>query len=304
MDLVGQAGETERSVAIVFCGDDRRIEWGKILAPHFTIVFGLGRSRSYKPFESVNGAMREGSPVPHAQVPKNATAIFVHTGELQEFSDYVQRVATGHCFDFNEVGTPLPRENTIRILRRTLPFELTDQDAAEIFAYVTRFRSELPKCCQSLPNYDLLSAIAILCQGYLTIRATDSYVRGMPLSGTVKAAVEQMGWTPSLAEQLQPRLAETNATVEALSWWDVLAGVSTAATMREEWGDSDREGLSMVNALLRRVLSAEHAVATAQLAEAGSDGDRVGAAPSLDELVAVAYCALMERLRGRPCPAP
>jgi len=144
---------------------------------------------------------------------------------------------------------------------------------------------------------ELLSALSILSQGYLAVHAEAYDEKEGWEPEEISDALEQMEWTEGLISSgIDSRVEE----VTKPDWWRVFDGEdSLLAEAEGEWGD-ETDGWSTVKDLLIRV--------TGDREEEDQDrGDTDEREPKpLEseedrELVADAYCKLVERLGGDPC---
>jgi hypothetical protein len=196
-------------------------------------------------------------------------------------------------FWFNAPGTPRAPDDDLPVLRKTAPnFEVNEDCAREILAYSTGERDGIPSCCEPEQEAEILPALSILCQGYLAVHAEEHGEED-----SMESALDQMGWSEDLTlSGLDGRVEESTKP----DWWRVFDdenGLLDEA--EEEWGD-EADGWSTVKDLLIRVIGDRD----------GEDQDREDANETEPqplesekdrELVADAYCKLVERLGGRPC---
>jgi len=135
--------------------------------------------------------------------PTQVDALLVHGGDWDTCLPAAKAQLSqgiGTTFIFNATGNPPRKKDTIRILRATQPFDLSERDARQLIQYVQKSSAMLPSCCVATPR--TLIALDILCQGY---RAThgDSSLAGFE------------GLSPERNDALQDRSDQT----EDFLWW-------------------------------------------------------------------------------------
>lgn len=153
-------------------------------------------------------------------------------------------------------------------------------------------------------EFELLSALSILSQGYLAVHARQ--YRG---EEKMKSALDQMGWSEELMSSSMEGRVEK---VVKPDWWHVFDDEdSLLEEAKEEWGEAD--GWSKVKDLIIRITGDTDQEDTNETdmellrGEEDDEGDTEEAEPKplVEErdrkLVAEAYCALAERLGGEPC---
>lgn len=117
---------------------------------------------------------------------------------------------------------------------------------------------------------DFLSALSILCQGYLSVHSDTE---------AAQSALNQMDWSDDLMpKDVDPEVKRDEATDPR--WWQVFNG-DLKKQAKEEWDQDSMEGWQKVSDLIERI----------------SSGEDPG-----PETVATAYCKLAKRLGGEPCP--
>jgi len=167
---------------------------------------------------------------------------------------------------------------------------LSAEEAIKLLEYVSRMlKGEQPdKPSILLPPTEVehLSALSILCQGYLAAHAegydepAGSEQEGGWRPEEISDALKQMGWTEDLLASAANGQPEKS---HELSWWtssfdDTDNLIENA---EDEWGDA--EGWPKVESLLQRIIDEEGKI----------EGKEDCAT------VANAYCELDERLRGK-----
>jgi len=124
---------------------------------------------------------------------------------------------------------------------------------------------------------EVLSALSILCQGYLAIHA-EEHGEGAEMT----KALNQMGWSGDIV------MDGANGHIDRVSnpgWWQKpFDGVENLAEeVKYEWGA--KENLSRVETLLDWITKGQESL----------EGKKAR------KNVATAYCALVQRLGGEPC---
>jgi hypothetical protein len=167
--------------------------------------------------------------------------------------------------------------------------KLSSNEVNAILGYVEDLliKEEAPKPDLLLPprSYQLLPALAILCQGYLAVHARQSEDGWGPTE--IAPALKQIGYTSEVHKRNQTNLEAKKKAVTDPEWW-VLTETNNRDLMRrarQEWGPDDNPGWEKFCALIHRI-----------------DKNNTPLDKAEDqELVATAYCALVERLGGSPC---
>ena len=174
---------------------------------------------------------------------------------------------------------------------------LSPKEAQQILSWANEFLqgedAELPPIMQEPANVDHLSALSILCQGYLAVHAEAYDEKEGWEPEEISDALEQMKWTEELMSSgMTSRVEE----VTKPDWWRVFDdedGILDEA--KQEWGD-EADGWSTVKDLLIRVMEGRNE-------EEREDTDEPEPLKTEKDrgLVADAYCKLAERLGGDPC---
>lgn len=149
--------------ACVICRDNRSSLWAEILLNNFHEVYVIASNSDYRKF---NHSDTEGVIIPESKLPQSVDAIFFHSSDHLLWRNCP--VKSQYIFEFNTPGTPEVQEGILPILRQTAPdFAIKSKDIQEIANYITGKYLSLPViCCQTL---ELLPAISLLCQAYLTV---------------------------------------------------------------------------------------------------------------------------------------
>jgi hypothetical protein len=147
---------------------------------------------------------------------------------------------------------------------------------------------------------DVLSALSILCQGYLAVHAEKQNGEWGPPE--IKPALEQMGWIDLLdgegesgiAGQLKNMSGKRDEVNDPNWWGDTFDEDDLTKKAKEEWGEASTDDWKSVRNLLRRVEPAD-----------GEESSSSRRPLTEEELATVnpatvkdAYCALAERLGG------
>lgn len=251
------SGNKQKLVAIVFCFDQnnyRRIEWGKLLSSMFDSVWLVSGKGKWRLFNSKS--KKEGNNVSSKERPKEADAIFVHTGDLVSLNELLDTIQYKNRFDFNQPGTPKAETGILSIFRGTNPFDLDKSDAKEIADYVAGLRTEKPECCTRKDVLQYLPALAILCQGYLVIHINpetgepenigkeDNSARKL-----CKDAQELMGYNKLVNDEAkvplfikdQDRRGDLQKKVCQPDWWQIFDTDDYIKKAYKEWGDDLQE---------------------------------------------------------------
>ena len=166
--------------------------------------------------------------------------------------------------------------------------ELLSDEAHQLLNYVRALveQGEGPKPdLLTHPKYlSRLPALAILCQGYLAVHARR--VGGGWGPPDIEAALHQMGYTSEVHEVVSSNIDIKRTQVSSPDWWDVSDEYNTVDELvkqaTEEWNRAEHPmGWDSVYPLFEHITQ--------------EDG------PLNTQLVASAYCALVERLGGEPC---
>lgn len=147
---------------------------------------------------------------------------------------------------------------------------LSSEEARQVLDWAHRILSgesnvELPWVLRPTKNLQVLSALAVLCQGYLAVhwdiekRQPDLGTENGDAHRVVLQAQKEMGWHLVDSETLDSQLRDAHACrelqteVRAAGWWMApFAGVDLASEVNEELNSS--EGLEAVRALVKVLL--------------------------------------------------
>ena len=225
--------------------------------------------------------------------------LFIHCGDnhLREAVDAKHEIGYSgtagyddRCHDFpSEMSQQVGRLGRSDQIFRSVG-KLSGNEVNGILGYVEALlkKEEAPKPDLLLPprSYQLLPALAILCQGYLAVHARQSENDWGPKE--IEPALGQMGYTSEVHKRLQANVEAKKSAVTDPEWW-VLPETNNGDLMRraqKEWDPSDDDrGWEKFRMLLNRINENNSPLDTAR--------DR--------KLVATAYCALADRLGGIPC---
>jgi len=211
--------------------------------------------------------------------------VLVHQGDSGYWTG---KVKANRVMWFDTPGTPKGRTGDFKIRRCTgaRNFEVTEEDGREILAFGCGSTSE-PSCCSPKVGQSYIPAIAILCQGFLSVYAKEPRLTN---SEPIGKALSVMGWKDGLATLVVGRLEE----VQVADWWlealglraDMLATGSSPvrgaklggfrASFSTEWG-----GRSLPDGIKGLIDDLE------------SGSDRISAVT-----VATAYLAIRDHLMG------
>ncbi len=154
---------------------------------------------------------------------------------------------------------------------------------------------------ESTPSPENLTALALLCQGYLAAHATWDEQAGACGPPDLAPALRQMGLEAllgsdrPLAERLLSDLGQKKAQVCERGWWLEVFEFPAAAAVEEGRWRAFRQALGNEWGPTQALPERLEALLTALHDDARLD--RPG-------LVAAAYCELAARLGGQPCPPP
>lgn len=163
-------------------------------------------------------------------------------------------------------------------------------DASQAESIVNGEYHKLPTELQRLfctRRFEYLSALAILCQGYLAVHAEKEGDEWGPPE--IKDAIKQMGW-PAFVDSRGPGthllgsdLASKRGVVSDPGWWsNIFEGAQTEVErgIAREWGVDDINSCPALKNLVDAIYG------TGSIAPA---------------VVANAYCAIVEKQGGKPC---
>ena len=144
----------------------------------------------------------------------------------------------------------------------------SSEEVREVFQWLKdHLRPPLPSLLTAPREKALLTAIAILCQGYLAVVAKHGKTTH---AQRAEVALDQMGWS---ADTMNPFVKARPETVEAAIWWRKGVGVTFSELrrgLRNEWGrDASGE--------LETFLQSKFMIAL-EVGEPLSDPDTVGEA--------------------------
>jgi hypothetical protein len=152
---------------------------------------------------------------------------------------------------------------------------VTSTEARELLAFFQRpepdrTEDNAPACLKPPLGTDLLSALAILCQGYVAVFTDPS--SSEPDVGddaaareACREALKRMEWQSlvhnreACVRALRPELWQASAReklqveVSDSAWWEVFEPDDVEHRCRQEWGEGDPDGLDQVLKLLRAV---------------------------------------------------
>lgn len=272
--------DREIEVLIVCDNVDRVQKWVEVLGESgVTSVYSYGSGMGLYKYDCVRFLSpgegedrRDAISGPAEGLPTSVECVLVHAGNRSEWENDVE---TKKVFIFDTPGNPTAWEGQLPILRSTgaNDFEVTASDALEIVEYCLGTRKRLPECCQPRRGLEFLSALAILCQGYLAVHIDpenheiERESGDEDPSGEISCALKTMEWHLVPFERLpeEMRTVEGRARlrsgdpgsamigVRQASWWRGVLGdeEDTLSRLKHEWGDAPR--LSEVEPFLRQI---------------------------------------------------
>jgi len=276
---------TTNAVLVLCRAKDRYEPWVRIFlkagAESVYVKKGGGEALEIMSSSNLDGDLKTWS-----DIPDEVLAVLVHAGDRDLWNGEKE---TQQVFWFNAPGEPPTEGDDLPVKRRTssADFDVTVSDAEEILGYSAGEQDQIPSCCEPKQEAEVLSALSILCQGYLAIHAKEHGEES-----EVKKALDQMGWSADLMTNNSNGQVDTVSDVD---WWaevfdtDMLIGEA-----KEEWGNE--EGWSKVRNLLARF---------AKDSDEPEEPDEQETEPlsgeKARETVAKAYCKLAKRMGGKPC---
>lgn len=163
----------ENTIALVVLldpEDNRAKSWARLLTGVFSDVFVVHGVNSWGKLDVVQDKIKTllNSERPS---PLQVSAVFTHRNDHKKDVARILDTIQGHYhrFVFSGPGVPEGDSTGIPIVRNTVPWCLSEQDAQELRDFVVGIRKDLPSCCRR-ESFGFLVALAILCQGYLAAR--------------------------------------------------------------------------------------------------------------------------------------
>ena len=163
---------------------------------------------------------------------------------------------------------------------------LSGDEATELLEYVEEVRdsgqAEAPDILLPPASVSHLSALSILCQGYLAVHVegyNEQEERWEPEE--ISPALEQMGWSEDLTTIASDKRSDE---VSDPGWWQVFDGKDDLIDQAEDECGDEEALPDVLEDLLTRI----------------KEGRQLGDKDAR-ETVADAHCKLVERLGGRPC---
>lgn len=173
-----------------------------------------------------------------------------------------------HQYKLHSISNLEDREAIINLNWHAIPIDF-DKSVGELIKLLTR-------------RLELLSVLAILCQGYLAVHAR---ARGLK---NIKEALDQMGW---------PAFAESTAGVALLGANEEREAKKIQVAETKWWTEVVNMGEPEMKESLEAECEGELAKPIEELVTAIFKGDIP------ERIVAAGYCAIAKRLGGEPCPS-
>ena len=257
-------------------GDEMCREWDKMLPP-----FEWVELSEREPAQLVNDMGQIISPV-----EQEKSLLLIHRSSILNLDDQAWfrceyrapiLVAHGDLKKLQEPLDDLPETDKVYYLKSALG--LNDRGFSRrfhIFLNKYQVRGELHWELLEPPGTVTLSAIYILCQGYLSAYTSVAEIRPGNIVKRALNAMDRPGIGSAISKHSDGDIL--------LMWSYVFDGVDVLAQAEVEWG-GENEGWGRVVPLLRSIEQLDN-----------------GATLILDaDEVATAYCALAIRLGGNPC---
>jgi len=196
----------------------------------------------------------------------SAYVVFFSGGGVGELPTRVQNYDFGgHVFFLRR---PFPNSVGQQELRRFVDAFIEGYDDDDFSRQLEEAMAQL----NAGSSLDFLSALSILCQGYLAVHSD---------AEAAQSALSQMDWSDDLMpEEIDLDARRDEVTDPQNGWWQVFNG-ELKKQAREEWDEDSTEGWKKVSDLIDCISAEED--------------------PGV-KTVTSAYCKLAERLGGEPCP--
>ena len=264
---------TTNAVLVLCRAKDRYKPWVRIFlkagAESVYVKKGGGEALEIMSSSNLDGDLKTWS-----DIPDEVLAVLVHAGDRDLWNGEKE---TQQVFWFNAPGEPPTEGDDLPVKRRTssADFDVTVSDAEEILGYSAGEQDQIPSCCEPKQEAEVLSALSILCQGYLALHAEEHGGEAK-----VRKALNQMGWTEDLITN------SANGRVDKVSnpgWWKKAfdGGNNLIEQAEDEW-DGTKGGWPEVEDLLKWITNEQEPLKGKEARDT----------------VATAYSELAERLGG------
>jgi hypothetical protein len=221
--------------------DDRSYKWLKLLFETGIInsVIWIKRENEILKFK---GVITNYDKITIDDFPEKFCCTFAHTGNRALWKKINKRCITSpqKLFWFSSPGLSDVDEG-YPIMRETSPtFAISAEEVEEVVNFSLGRTSEIPRICRQKERYEYLSAISILCQGFLSLHAVSKDYKP---DASVDAALEQMGYfAPAMDndKQILNNAMTNEKDISGTNWWDVFRKEIDNDTLKQkikdEWG--------------------------------------------------------------------
>lgn len=218
--------KTDKLIQLIICNDRRATELAKILKDAGQVyrrnledgvwVYWLFEDEAWNPIEE--------------SIPEKFDLLFFHTGQndpdgIPDDRTFVKRFAfsTGGV---SEIEANSYKEEEVIPIQRHFPTggcPIKERHISELRDFVEGSRSDLPSFCRHDENVPILSALAILCQGYAAAGIASGEI---PLDSPLITHLEWNKVSPNTTSRLSKRLGDLWSRMQPIDWWRDSLGIN------------------------------------------------------------------------------